>query len=366
MFCRHCGKEIKDQSAFCPYCGNQVAQQFSQPAVPVKEASKASVPKRKKRFGRTLIWIVLVLLLAVGAAGALAYFEILEIPVVSDIVEMFLDARSEDPDDDDTSKKASHKDPGGATNTGEAADTGEAAGTATGTTPAEAPTEEVSQPPAEAPTEEVSEPPAEAPEADPLAELDVGDCFTFGTYEQDNDPGTDAEAIEWIVLDKQPGMLLVISRYALDCQRYNKQSASVTWETSTIRTWLNSVFYNAAFGPDEQAKILTVLVPADENPLYDTYPGASASDKIFLLSANETVLYLSSNSTRACIPTAYAISQNAYIDPNSGGCWWLMRTPGDTNKKVVSTNCDGSIDFDGGNVESDRGAVRPAMWIRTQ
>ena len=132
--------------------------------------------------------------------------------------------------------------------------------------------------------------------------------------------------------------------------------------------------YSAAqvgFGPQkahrlskaEQKQILETTVTADKNPSYNTNAGSDTKDRVFLLSLSETNQYLTSNSARFCMPTAYAIKQNAYVDTSSGGCWWMMRTPGETGKKVVSTNTDGSIDYNGGIVESNRGGVRPAMWI---
>ena len=104
-------------------------------------------------------------------------------------------------------------------------------------------------------------------------------------------------------------------------------------------------------------------VPADKNPYFNTNAGSDTQDRIFLLSLSETTQYLTTNMARFCMPTAYAIRQNAYFDGSSGGCWWMMRTPGETGKKVVSTNTDGSFDYNGGIVESNRGGVRPAMWI---
>ena len=50
----------------------------------------------------------------------------------------------------------------------------------------------------------------------PLASYNVGDVFTFGRFEQDGRTGNGAEPIEWIVLDKQNGKILVISKRGLE------------------------------------------------------------------------------------------------------------------------------------------------------
>lgn len=186
----------------------------------------------------------------------------------------------------------------------------------------------------------------------PLGKLAVGDKFEFGTYEQDGSSGNGAEDIEWVVLDKTADKILVISQYALDCQRYHRQNESVTWETCSVRTWLNSTFYNAAFSSDEKRQILTTK---DSE--------TSARDKVFLLSIDELEEYYSGKSERICRATNYAIDQNAYVNPSTGGSWWLLRTEGESSKHVMSVNSDGKIDYEGGKVASDRGTVRPVMWL---
>ena len=186
----------------------------------------------------------------------------------------------------------------------------------------------------------------------PLGKLLVGDSLEFGTYEQDGFSGNDAEDIEWIILDKTADKILVVSKYALDCQRYHRQNESVTWETCSVRTWLNSTFYNAAFSADEKQRILTTK---------DTE--TSVQDKIFLLSIDELEEYFSDKSERICRATSYAIDQNAYVNPSTGGSWWLLRTEGESSHHVMSVNSDGKIDYEGGKVASDRGTVRPVMWL---
>ena len=122
----------------------------------------------------------------------------------------------------------------------------------------------------------------------------VGDIVYFGTYEQDNDTSNGKEDIEWLVLAKKGNRILVISDKALDRQPYNSSRTRVTWETCTLRKWLNNDFINAAFSAEERAKIPTVTVSADKNPSYSTSPGNNTTDKVFLLSITEVNKYFSS------------------------------------------------------------------------
>ena len=189
----------------------------------------------------------------------------------------------------------------------------------------------------------------------------VGDIVYFGTYEQDNDTSNGKEDIEWLVLAKKGNRILVISDKALDRQPYNSSRTRVTWETCTLRKWLNNDFINAAFSAEERAKIPTVTVSADKNPSYSTSPGNNTTDKVFLLSITEVNKYFSSDSAWQCRGTAYCYAQGAYKAGN-GNCWWWLRSPGYTQSSAANVYDGGDVNEIGNNVFLDN-AVRPAMWI---
>ena len=198
--------------------------------------------------------------------------------------------------------------------------------------------------------------------------LNVGDTFVFGSYEQDNNNSNGKEDVEWLVLAKEGNKVLVISKYALDCQQYNTSRTSVTWETCSLRKWLNGTFINNAFSAEEQAMIPTVTVSADKNPGYSTDPGNATQDKVFLLSITEANQYFTSDGARKCAPTDYAIAQGAYTSDNykAGGratCWWWLRSPGYVQDDAALADDDGDVVEYGGRVSSDHRAVRPALWI---
>ena len=175
----------------------------------------------------------------------------------------------------------------------------------------------------------------------------IGDYITFGSYEQDNDTTNGKEDIEWLVLDKQSNKMLIISKYALDTVPYNEDYESVTWETCTLRTWMNNTFYNSAFSTTEQSIIKSSKVTADANPEYSTDPGNDTTDKVFLLSINEVNKYFSSNEAGKCVPTDYAINKGAdtycvYTVDGKATCGWWLRSPGDgsTDAAYVSNGGD--------------------------
>ena len=197
---------------------------------------------------------------------------------------------------------------------------------------------------------------------------EVGDYVYFGSYEQDNDTSNGQEDIEWLVLAKEDNKILVISKYALDCQPYNTARKKVTWETCVLRNWLNSDFISAAFTEDEKALILETTVTADKNPSYSTDPGNDTTDKIFLLSIDEANEYFSSDDERMCAPAAYAKAQGAYSSSDyevdgEATCWWWLRSPGYLQDYAAVVYFGGGVYYYGLNVYFDYACVRPAFWI---
>ena len=193
----------------------------------------------------------------------------------------------------------------------------------------------------------------------------VGDYITFGSYEQDNNTSNGKEDIEWLVLDKQDDKVLVISKYALDCQQYNPRSnnKNITWEICALRSWLNDEFINAAFSANEREMIPTVIVSADENPEFDTNPGNATKDQVFLLSIIEANKYFSTDDARKCEPTNYAVANGVYVHRDSSNCLWWLRSPGHHQDDVTYVRYEGGVNENGYGADNDDCAVRPAMWI---
>ena len=188
-----------------------------------------------------------------------------------------------------------------------------------------------------------------------INEIHVGSTVYFGSYEQDNNTSNGKEDIEWIVLAKEDDKILVISKYALDCQPYNTISTGVTWETCSLRTWLNETFLSEAFTDEEIEMIPSINISA----------GNSTTDRVFLLSIYEVNTYLSSDSARQCQATAFCY--NASTDSDSKeNCWWWLRSTGYSPIFAAGVDSLGGIDYDGFHVITCDRCVRPAMWIELE
>lgn len=185
--------------------------------------------------------------------------------------------------------------------------------------------------------------------------------IAFGRYPQASN--NESALIEWLVLKNDGSKALLISKYALDCQRYNTSGRDVTWETCTLRRWLNGSFINSAFSAEEQKQILHTTVTADRNPSSNTDPGNNTTDKVFLLSRAECSQYLVLCDAISCEGTAYCFAQGAAQQDVYGGCRWWLRSPADYSGCVICVNDNGTYASAGCSTFSDGITVRPALWI---
>jgi eukaryotic-like serine/threonine-protein kinase len=229
------------------------------------------------------------------------------------------------------------------------------------TTPSPMPSLEMS--PSTDPTKTASPAPSEAPTSTPVptAFPAVGDIIHFGKYEQDDNSANGKEPIAWRVLEVNDGRLLLLSEKNLDAKPYNTTSTSTTWETCSLRAWLNADFMNAAFDILEISAISQTALANPDNPKYGTEGGASTSDKVFLLSIEEANAYIPSDSVRIGLNTAYAIAQGAF-DSAGSGVWWL-RSPGLTVSSAAYVGSTGGVIVGGDDVLVAASVVRPAIWV---
>ena len=195
--------------------------------------------------------------------------------------------------------------------------------------------------------------------------IKVGDIITFGTYEQDNNFYNGGEPIEWQVLSVNDGRALLISKYVLDAKQYNEDYTNVTWETCTLRKWLNGEFYNSAFSSEEKKQIREIRIKNPDNAKYGTRGGNDTTDRIFLISIDEAKQLFKSEEARKCRPTNYAKNNGAFVSEKySGTTWWWLRAPFDIGDNAACGGTDGIVyDENSYAYVNEVGSVRPAFWL---
>lgn len=198
--------------------------------------------------------------------------------------------------------------------------------------------------------------------------VEVGDIIVFGSYEQDDLNSNGKEAVQWLVLDTLGDKALLLSRFALDSVPYNDATATVTWENSSIRAWLNQEFLTSAFTDTEQKLIQLTEVDngkAQGNPKWNTNGGNNTYDSVFLLSYAEIDRYFANQNACVCGPTPYARNMGAEIrevgSQKAATGWWWLRSPGEKSNHAAFVNFDGARYSN--MVSNGYLSVRPAVWV---
>jgi len=181
----------------------------------------------------------------------------------------------------------------------------------------------------------------------------------------------------WRVLVVQDGRALIITEGLLPYRPYNETYTVITWETCTLRKYLNGEFYNS-FTEEERGQIAETIVTNSDNLWYGTEGGSDTTDRIFLLSLEEVDGYfgdsgdylnerrMDGNGNRSdyqwYINNAYNDDRKvAYSDGTPG--WWWLRSPGGLGSQAACVDCDGKVDVDGSVCDGANG-VRPALWLK--
>ena len=188
------------------------------------------------------------------------------------------------------------------------------------------------------------------------------------------------DPIVWRVLDADEGLLM--TENLIDSQPFHNvyyngygdvdyKHYATNWAYSSLRSWMNNDFYNAAFNKSESGFIRNAYLntPSSYSSEYDA---DSTGDNVFLLSRDDALNgsygfksdYTGDvDSNRIAYGTDYARCQGLYVY-YSGASWWRLRTPGNYyNTGFV--NSDGSV-HKYINTDYTHGGIRPALCVDLQ
>ena len=260
-------------------------------------------------------------------------------------------------------------------------------------------------PPSESTATTTTIPSLGQPSINQIATAEIGDVVKFGrflqdtvllefdsenfTYDEENRNKFDssAEEIEWYVLDRKEDKVLLFSKYVLDTKPFHKEYNEVTWAQSSIREWLNNMFYNFAFNEAEKNYICKTKLSNNDNVEHASEGGEATIDNVFLLSIDEAKKYFNYTYDSSSmsefeeyektrldkrligVVTNYAMYNDSmnYGIEDSEDCstWWYLRSVGRSNlySAIVEPwgyiNVSGFIDF---LVDTPNG-IRPAIWV---
>ena len=173
----------------------------------------------------------------------------------------------------------------------------------------------------------------------------AGSAVFFGTY-NDSD-------IEWVVLEVNDNdEALIISRNILNALPYNDTGSEITWEDSSIRSWLNNEFYNEAFTEEERSYIISSCSLNLPNAQYGISGGNNTMDNVFLLNIEEAQQY--------DFEALGVVNQVFY---NTGACYgWWLRSPGQSGQLASYVDRDGNV-CPGGLSATGVMGIHPAIRV---
>lgn len=185
------------------------------------------------------------------------------------------------------------------------------------------------------------------PQWDKKEEATVWSTVKFGTYSDKS--SSDDKPISWLVLSLNANEALLMAEDGLDAQPYNERQykftedgkygydmpKECTWETSTLRSWLNGYpasynaeqkdysyiytsFYDTAFSDAEKTMIL-------DTPVVNSgITGNGTTDKVYILSKSEFDTASYRLNAMDFYPTQYAKGKaSLYTTQDVTNCFWI-------------------------------------------
>jgi len=168
----------------------------------------------------------------------------------------------------------------------------------------------------------------------------------------------------WQVLDKKWDKALLLTEKTVGLKPYNIKPKNITWETSSLRDYLNIDFMQSCFTNKQIASIIFTKVLNTRNTWCGTSGGKDSYDYIFLLNIDEANSYFSKGSQyQNNIVVANWFVSNSFDKKRAAQEPWWLRSPGGSKNYASYVTDSGSIDIIGHPVNSLDIGVRPALWL---
>ena len=216
------------------------------------------------------------------------------------------------------------------------------------------------------------------------AGLSTWNCVYYGRYFQDDSKVM--LPIKWRILESDDDSLLLLADKNLENISYNTAASNVSWENSSLRTWLGENFYESAFNTNEKADICDTPInnssvktlpdkATNVNNITITEDESTFTDKVFVLSVSDVLNpeygFVDNNgasATRASGNTQYLVDDadvysKEYSNNGKCGIWWLRTTIGaaGSGKNTARVDYDGAVK--GKQCNGINACVRPAIRV---
>lgn len=148
---------------------------------------------------------------------------------------------------------------------------------------------------------------------------------------------------QWIVLEKTEQAVLLAKYNGMTKTAFHNKKEKVTWETCSLRGYLNDTFMKKTFSDVEKAAIIETALPGDTNSDYGTKGSSGTRDKVFILNDTETKKYKKQLKEK--------------------GNNMRLRTPGRDLYSTAYVTAGGAMIYYGFPVDKKEVLVRPVIWV---
>jgi len=114
---------------------------------------------------------------------------------------------------------------------------------------------------------------------------DLSSGFEFGG------DAKQGKKLTWKIAKVENGRALLLCTWYVMPKAYNDAEGNVTWESSSIRKWLNSTYIDYYFNSEERQMIVPVILSNPGNEEFGTVGGNDTVDSVFILSTDEIEAY---------------------------------------------------------------------------
>lgn len=191
--------------------------------------------------------------------------------------------------------------------------------------------------------------------------ITLGNLVTLGSYEQDGDRDNGKEPLVWRVLEAGEGYSVLATEKIIAMQPYMDNFILVTWENTSLRTWLLDTFLPGAFTSQERSMITSLPQILQASSRHGVLFDATSADLVTMLT-EEQVSKLLPDGAAAAQATAYAIQQGVEAQDDGYARYWLCMPDYDADDAMV-VGADGLISSKGLAVNTEGIGVRPVIYL---
>ena len=163
----------------------------------------------------------------------------------------------------------------------------------------------------------------------------------FGRYPQGKNG--EVEPLVWLVVAETEEGTLLLAEKVIDCQPFHNADGAWSWETCSIRFWLNGEFMQSAFSAKEQTRVQSVA-------LMEARWGSLANP----IDLSEMFAY----------PTEYAKKRGVFVYDGNRTSWWWVNGYGHARTHVQFVNYDGYVFGPGRKATANNYGVRPTIFLK--